>query len=148
MHETCISVNWNPLTTLRRRYGSAGCAQPRGTPSTSQPSLPAAAKVARDAHTTGSNSAKRTVSTKVSDLEISIPLEITAVVSYFDSRLPREHEIESLPHIHLTAPADWQKYSTTIAGLEPQIPIISRPRMDHITTNIKRRISLLSSSII
>jgi hypothetical protein len=55
--------------------------------------------------------------------ELLIPLKISGVIPYFDSRLPQEHEIDSLPHIHLTAPADWQQFSTTIADSEPRTPI-------------------------
>jgi hypothetical protein len=52
--------------------------------------------------------------------ELFIPLKISGVISYFDSRLPQEHEIDSLPNIHLTAPADWQQFSTTVADSEPR----------------------------
>jgi hypothetical protein len=64
--------------------------------------------------------------------ELTIPLDMLGVVSFFDSSLPQPGDFDTLPWVTLTAPANWVDYASTLSTNEQRVP---------------DRISLLSSQV-
>jgi hypothetical protein len=53
----------------------------------------------------------------VSD-QVTIPLMLHGVVSYFTSHYPTTHELDTCPHLNLTSDAVWDPNSSRLAELE------------------------------
>jgi hypothetical protein len=64
--------------------------------------------------------------------DLTIPLDMLGVVSFFDSSLPQPGDFDTLPWVTLTAPANWVDYASTLFTNERRVP---------------DRISLLSSQV-
>jgi hypothetical protein len=64
--------------------------------------------------------------------DLTIPLDMLGVVSFFDSSLPQPGDFDTLPWVTLTAPANWVDYASTLSTNERRVP---------------DRISLLSSQV-
>jgi hypothetical protein len=54
---------------------------------------------------------------------LTIPLDLAGVVSYFETRIPREDEVDTLPHVQFTSTTDWEDYSSTVPGSETRPPV-------------------------
>jgi hypothetical protein len=50
--------------------------------------------------------------------DLTIPLEMSGVVSYFETRVPKPWEIDSLKQIILTSDTDWESLSETVPSSE------------------------------
>jgi hypothetical protein len=64
--------------------------------------------------------------------DLTIPLDMLGVVSFFDSSLPQPGDLDTLPWVTLTAPANWVDHASTLPTNERRVP---------------DRISLLSSQV-
>jgi hypothetical protein len=56
--------------------------------------------------------------------EVTIPLELSGVVSCFETRLPRPDKIDALPHIQFTADTNWEQFSSTLHDYEIHRPAL------------------------
>ena len=54
--------------------------------------------------------------------DVTIPLDLLGVVSYFESDLPQPGDIDTLPWVVLTAPANWVDYASTLSLNERRVP--------------------------
>jgi hypothetical protein len=68
----------------------------------------------------------------ITTTNLTIPLDLLGVVSFFDSSLPQPGDFDTLPWVMLTAPANWVDYASTLSMNERRVP---------------DRISLLSSQV-
>jgi hypothetical protein len=68
----------------------------------------------------------------ITTTDLTIPLDLLGVVSFFNSLLPQPGDFDTLPWITLTALANWVDYAPTLSMNERRIPL---------------RISLLSSQV-
>jgi hypothetical protein len=50
--------------------------------------------------------------------DVQIPLDLLGVVSFFETRLPRQEEIDDLPQIILTGTSDWFAVSSKLSSQE------------------------------
>jgi hypothetical protein len=64
--------------------------------------------------------------------DLTIPLDMLGVVSFFDTSLPQPGALDTLPWVTLTAPANWVDHASTLPTNERRVP---------------DRISLLSSQV-
>lgn len=49
---------------------------------------------------------------------ITIPLQLNGVISYFNTRYPTNRELNSFVHIEMTSQAEWNPYDSKFAELE------------------------------
>jgi hypothetical protein len=63
--------------------------------------------------------------------DVTIPLDMRGVVSYFETRAPRQDDNDNLPQLHLTAASDWTHLSATLSQHEDQFP----PRVSYLCTD-------------
>jgi hypothetical protein len=54
--------------------------------------------------------------------DLTIPLNMLGVVSFFDSLLPQPGDINTLPWVTLTAPANWVDYASTLSTPNRCVP--------------------------
>jgi hypothetical protein len=54
---------------------------------------------------------------------LTIPLDMSGVVSYFETRAPKPWKIDSLKQIVLTSDTDWESFSETVPSSEVRNPI-------------------------
>jgi hypothetical protein len=54
--------------------------------------------------------------------DLTIPLDMLGVVSFFDSSLPQPGDFDTLPWVTLTAPANWVDYAFTLPTNERRVP--------------------------
>jgi Reverse transcriptase (RNA-dependent DNA polymerase) len=54
--------------------------------------------------------------------ELSIPLDLLGVISYFETRVPNQIDFDTLPTITLTATNDWVNQASTLPLNEKRIP--------------------------
>jgi hypothetical protein len=57
----------------------------------------------------------------VNDNNLTIPLKLNGIISYFDARTPTLHEIENCQHIVLTSANEWNPYSSHFAESEAEV---------------------------
>jgi hypothetical protein len=55
--------------------------------------------------------------------DLTTPLEMSGVVSYFETRTPKPWEIYSLKTIVLTSDTDWESFSESLPSSEVRSPI-------------------------
>ena len=63
-------------------------------------------------------SSKSSHSIIVHDENLTLPLKLNGVISYFNARTPTKYEIENCPHIVLTSSEEWDPYSGSFAMRE------------------------------
>jgi hypothetical protein len=61
-----------------------------------------------------------THSITVTEENVTIPLQLNGIISYFDARTPTTEEIENCPHIILTSDKEWNPYSSHFAEKESE----------------------------
>lgn len=65
-------------------------------------------------------SSMSTHSITVTEENVTIPLQLNGIISYFDARTPTTEEIENCPHIILTSDEEWNPYSSHFAEKESE----------------------------
>ncbi len=66
-------------------------------------------------------STKSTHSIIINKENLSIPMKLNGVISYFNVRTPTTNEIETCPHVIMTPEEEWNPYSSHFEDLESKI---------------------------
>jgi hypothetical protein len=66
-------------------------------------------------------STKSTHSIMVEEENLTIPMKLNGIISYFNVRAPNLDEIENCPHINMTSTKEWNPYSHHFKELEDKI---------------------------
>ena len=81
----------------------------------------------------------------IDDPEVTIPLHLHGIISYFHSRKPTEEDIQCLPRITLTGTADWDPRADTIANMATSAVTTSAPTQDEDPTHYIGAVRILRS---
>jgi hypothetical protein len=66
--------------------------------------------------------------------ELTIPLDMKGVLSFFESRKPTLEELDLYEHLYFTSSADWAVYSASIPGSEVRPPaVVASIATEHVT---------------
>ena len=88
---------------------------------------------------------KSTHSIIINDPEITIPLKLHGIISYFHSRRPTEAEVHDLPRITLTGTADWDPRGDAIANMATAVVTTSDTQLEEDDTRYIGAVRILQS---
>ncbi len=57
----------------------------------------------------------------VNEENLTIPLKLNGIISYFEGRTPTINEVENCPHIILTSAEEWNPYSSHFTNRESEV---------------------------